>query len=96
MIPRWSLSAERQFLQAVENIAGFSRKSADKFIITTLEKVTAALASPGRFPLDSQRDNNDGNFRFFLVGSYRFSYRVTAKEIVILRCRHIKQAPLPY
>lgn len=96
MTLRWLFSAERQFLYAVESIAGFSKKSADKFINETLKKTAGILAMPGRYPLDTQRANNNGNFRFFLVGSYRFSYEVRGSEIVILRCRHCKQAPLSY
>lgn len=51
---------------------------------------------PEMFPPDKFKKNNDGSWRAFEKLRYRISYRVTAKEIRIVRMRHTSRSPLQY
>ena len=45
---------------------------------------------------DKYRINNDGSFRAYELHRYRIAYRLTEKEIIILRVRHTSMEPKQY
>lgn len=51
---------------------------------------------PEVFPPDKFKKNNDGSWRAFEKFRYRISYRITLKEIRIVRLRHTSRSPLAY
>ena len=48
------------------------------------------------YPPDKYRKNNDGSFRAYELHRYRIAYRVTEKEIIIVRVRHTGMEPKQY
>jgi plasmid stabilization system protein ParE len=51
---------------------------------------------PKKHPRDKFKKNNPGNYRAFEKYSFRIAYKITEREIIILRVRHVKQEPLEY
>ncbi len=92
----WSKSAYRSLQKAYEHIREQSPANAEK-VKETLLAMTRQLADhPERYPLDKFKKDNPGNYRAFEKYSYRVAYRHTAKEIIILRVRHVKKEPKSY
>ena len=62
-------------------------------ILTALE---ALKTRPDRYPPDKFKRDNPGYYRAFETHSYRVAYRFTAKQVRVLRIRHVRQEPKPY
>ncbi|WP_367881809.1 type II toxin-antitoxin system RelE/ParE family toxin [Ferruginibacter sp.] len=45
---------------------------------------------------DKYKNNNDGSFRAYELYRYRIAYRITEKEIIIVRVRHTSMEPKNY
>lgn len=54
------------------------------------------LANSEIHPLDKYRKNNDGRFRAYELHRYRIAYRITEKEIIIVRILHTSLEPREY
>ena len=48
------------------------------------------------FKIDRFKIDNDGSFQAFELFNYRIAYRITEKQIRILRMRHTSREPLQY
>lgn len=68
------------------------RKSKERILASTCK----LAAHPEMYPSDKYRKNNDGSFRAYELHRYRIAYRVTAKEIIIVRVRHTSMEPKEY
>jgi len=51
---------------------------------------------PEKYGLDKFKKDNDGSWRAFEKHHYRVSYRITQKEIRIVRLRHTSKSPLSF
>jgi len=92
----WSLKAMKQLSKAYDYIFKDSPQNVEKVKREILES-TGKLSSHAEIhPQDKYRQNNDGSFRAYELHRYRIAYRVTIKEIIIVRFRHTKMEPKQY
>ena len=82
-----------QLQKAYEYIFERSFQSAQKFRIEIFEIAENLKDNPLIYPLDKNRNNNNGSIRAFELYSYRVAYQITTKEIRILRVRHTSREP---
>jgi plasmid stabilization system protein ParE len=54
------------------------------------------VANPEMNAADKYRKNNDRSFRAYELHHFRIAYKVTEKEIIIVRVRHTSMEPKQY
>jgi plasmid stabilization system protein ParE len=76
----------------------FSRffSEAEKVKEDILMSTRKLIVNPEVNPIDKYRKNNDGSFRAYELHHYRIAYRITEKQIIIVRIRHTKMEPRSY
>ena len=90
----WDEPAFRQLRAIFEYIQQDSIKNAEK-VVKEISAIAESLSNhPERYPLDKNKDNNDGSYRAFEKYKYRIAYRVLPTEVRILRVRSGRQEPL--
>ena len=96
MVTVWTPKAIAEPRKAYEYISQDSLQSARKLIdeITTL--ADKLPEQPEMFPPDKYKKDYDGSWRAFEKLHYRISYRITKKEIRIIRMRHTSRSPIEY
>ena len=92
----WEDEAKSQLKQLYYYVKRDSLQNAVSVRNAIIEKVKKAAIYPESFSPDKYKTNNDGSYRAFELDHYRVSYRVTPKEIIILRIRHTSQSPLQF
>jgi len=92
----WEDEAKRQLKYLYQYIKQDSLQNAVTVRKGILEKVKKAAMYLESFSPEKYKTNNDGSYRAFELDHYRISYRVTSKEIIILRIRHTSQSPLQF
>ena len=92
----WSPSAKKSYRLAWRYIARDSRKIANKVFDEVDDEDDALISNPMRYPADSNRKNNDGDFRAFEIHEFRIAYRIAEDHILVVRFRHVKQKPRRY
>jgi plasmid stabilization system protein ParE len=93
---RWPLRAQIQLAKAYEYIRADSVQNAEKVKKDILASTRKLTSNPEIHPPDKYRKNNDGSFRAYELNHYRIAYRITEKEIIIVRVRHTSMEPKPY
>ncbi|QEC43695.1 type II toxin-antitoxin system RelE/ParE family toxin [Pseudobacter ginsenosidimutans] len=96
MVVLWSQSAKNALRQAFEYIATDSPQAAQAVINEIVDATLILVQHPERHHLDKFKKNNDGSWRAFELHRYRISYKVTEKNIRIVRMRHTSRNPLDY
>jgi plasmid stabilization system protein ParE len=92
----WPARAQKQLAQAYEYILESSPQNAQKIKEAILTSTRKLPAHPEKHPPDKYRKNNDKSFRAYELHRLRIAYRVTEKEIIIVRVRHTKMEPKSY
>ena len=92
----WDRAALYSLQKVFEYIQKDSPQNAVKVRDSILKIIRGIPDHPLKFPPDKFKTNNQGNYRAFEKFSYRIAYRVSDKEIKILRIRHVKQEPKGY
>lgn len=92
----WDKTAYTSLQVAYDYIKEESLVNAEQVREGILKIIEGLPAHPEKYPPDKFKKQNDGNYRAFEKYSYRVVYKVTEKEIIILRLRHVKQAPKEY
>jgi len=96
MVTVWTPQAVAELKSAFEYISQDSPQNAQK-VTTELTALADKLPeNPEMFPPDKYKKNNDGSWRAFEKHHYRISYRITKKDIRIVRMRHTSRTPLDY
>lgn len=96
MVVVWSNSAKAALKKVYEYIALDSLQNA-QMVRDELIDLTIHLSNhPEKHPADLYKTNNDGSWRAFEKHHYRVSYRITEKQIRIIRVRHTSKNPLKY
>ncbi len=93
---RWPYRAQNQLAKAYQYILITSYQNAEKVKKDILASVHKLVVNPEMYPPDKFRKNNDGSFRAYELHRYRIAYRVTEKEIIIVRVRHTSMEPKKY
>ncbi len=93
---RWPLLAQRQLESAYKYILLSSYQNAQKVKNDILESTRKLTSNPEIYPPDKYRKNNDGCFSAYELHSYRIVYRISEKEIIIVRVRHTGMEPNEY
>ena len=92
----WDKKALEELEVILEYISKESKSGARIVKTAIIETIKSLKKQPYIFNADALKDNNDNSYRAFIVYSYRISYKVTAKEVIILRVRHTSREPLPH
>jgi len=94
----WDEPARIQLKRIYEYIRKDSLQNAQKVKSEIIKIANSLSENPERFPLDKNKDDNDGTFRVFTKYKYRVAYTILQDQnaIVILRVRSEKQEPLQY
>lgn len=92
----WSFTAQKQLADAYEYILISSYQNAEKVKTAILASTQRLATQPEMHSLDKYRKDNDGSFRSYELHRYRIAYRVTKKNIIILRVRHTSMEPKSY
>ncbi len=92
----WPPRAQKQLAHAYEYIFENSPQNAKKIREAILTSTRKLPAHPEKHPPDKYRKNNDKSFRAYELHRFRIAYRITEKEIIIVRVRHTKTDPVPY
>ena len=92
----WNKRASENFAKALKRISQESYQNAELVETAVLTKLETLKSHPEKYPPDKFKHNNQGNYRAFETHSYRVAYRFTAKQIRVLRIRHVKQEPKSY
>jgi plasmid stabilization system protein ParE len=92
----WPPTAQKQLTKAYEYILSRSVQNAEKVKQDILASTRRLPANPEIHPADKHRKNNDGSFSAYEIHRYRIAYRVTSKEIIIVRVRHTGMEPKQY
>ena len=91
----WSETAQNQ-LKKIYTYLSKKSKSVDisnKIIDKIYNSVTILSTNWEIYELDEMKISNKGNYRAFEIYSYRITYKVTLKQIQILRIRHTSRNP---
>jgi plasmid stabilization system protein ParE len=92
----WTKTSLRQFENAIAYIALDSEQNAIKVMNDIIAALSKTLRHSEFYRPDKYKRNNDGSYRAFEKHHYRVSYRVTKKEIRVLRVRHTSMEPKEY
>lgn len=91
---KWNKLAVKQLLEIIQYLEDNELTDyAEKIEIRILSKIKSLPDHLGTFPKDRLKKNNDGSFFAFEIDRYRISFRITDKEIRILRVRHSSRRP---
>lgn len=93
---RWPQLSQKQLAKAYEYISKDSYQNAEKIKKEILLSTRKLSANPEMHAPDRYRKNNDGSFRAYEIHRYRIAYRITEKEIIIVRVRHTSMEPKQY
>lgn len=92
----WDKVALKQLKEAYDKIMEDTYKGAVMVRDDIFDAVEKIPEQPNRYPVDKFKNNNTGNYRAFELHNYRIAYKITDKNIQILRIRHTKREPLNY
>jgi plasmid stabilization system protein ParE len=96
MVTVWTPQAISELKKAYKYINQDSPQNAKKVVDEITILADKLPDQPEMFPPDKFKKNNDGTWRAFEKFRYRISYRITDKEIRIVRMRHISRSPVQY
>ncbi len=92
----WSKNATEQYYQILEYLSEEAPDAVNIVGNALLDMIEALTLEYNNYPPDRFKKDNDGTFKAALVFNYRVSYRITEKEIHILRIRHTSREPMNY
>lgn len=96
MVTVWSKRARIELQKAYLYIQLDSPQNAEMVRDEIIDLTIDLCNDPIKHPPDKFKKDNDGTWRAFEKYHYRISYRVTPKEIRIVRFRHTSRSPLSF
>lgn len=92
----WNKRPSKFLATALKIISDDSIVQAERIEESLITAIQSLISNPEKFPPDKFKENNPGNFRAFEKPPFRIAYKVTERQIRILRMRYIKQEPKGY
>jgi len=92
----WDKSAYLSLQSIFDYIRRDSQLNAEKVRRGVLNTILNLSKYSENYPPDRFKKDNNGNYRAFEKFSVRVAYKITEREIKILRIRHVKQEPKRY
>jgi plasmid stabilization system protein ParE len=92
----WENKTKEELKKAYQYILKDSHQNGVKVRDEIINATLSLLKYPERYPLDKYKRDNDGTWRAFELHHYRISYRLTEKQIRIVRFRHTSRSPQLY
>ena len=92
----WNKRPSKFLAQALKRISEDSLLQAERVEEAILTSIAGLIPNPEKYPPDKFKKNNPGNYRAFEKLSFRIAYKLTERQIRILRIRHVKQEPKEY
>ena len=92
----WNKKPSKFLARALRRISEDSVLQAERVEESISRSIADLILRPERHPPDKFSRNNPGSYRAFEIMSFRIAYKLTPKEIRILRIRHVKQEPKEY
>ena len=93
----WDKVALNQLKEIYDNLkTGDNLVYAKEVKNSILKKCKELLENPNLYEQDRFKSDNDGSFRAFEKFKYRVAYKITEKQIRILRVRHTSREPIEY
>ena len=91
----WSETAHNQLKKIYKYLSKKSKSEdiSNKVIDKIYNSVTILSTNWEIYELDEMKISNKGNYRAFEIYSYRITYKITLKQIQILRIRHTSRNP---
>ncbi|MNL53605.1 Plasmid stabilization system protein [compost metagenome] len=91
----WSETAQNQLKKIYKYLSKKSKNEdiSNKVIDKIYNSVTILSTNWEIYELDEMKISNKGNYRAFEIYSYRVTYKITLKQIQILRIRHTSRNP---
>lgn len=91
----WSNTAQNQLEKIYFYLVKQSKniQTPNKVVSAIHSSVTILETNWEIYELDEMKKSNDGNYRAFEIYNYIISYKITPKEIQILRIRHTSRNP---
>jgi addiction module RelE/StbE family toxin len=91
----WSETAQNQLKKIYKYLSKKSKNEdiSNKVIDKIYNSVTILSTNWEIYELDEMKISNKGNYRTFEIYSYRVTYKITLKQIQILRIRHTSRNP---
>ena len=90
----WSETATSQLKEIYRYIKKDSEAAARHVKSKILESTKILGTDSQVYQSDILKDNNRGNYRAYIVFSYRISYKIEDDYVLILRVRHTSREPL--
>lgn len=95
-VVNWPHPVQKQLEKIYQYILLNSYQNAEKIKAAILDSTRKLPGYPEMYPRDKYRKNNDGSFRAYEIHRCRITYRITDKEIIIVRVRHTSMEPREY
>ena len=92
----WDETALQNFIDILEYIKQDSPTNSKRVASRIINLVKAIQANPLMYREDELKRDNDGTYRVFNRESFRVSYKIEPKVIIIARIRHSSQEPISY
>jgi plasmid stabilization system protein ParE len=92
----WDKPAYTSLQIAYDYIKQDSPANAEKVQEEIVKIIRSLPDHPKKYPPDKFKNDNKGDYRAFEKHAYRVAYKITEKEIIILRIQHVKQDPKEY
>ena len=93
----WDKVALNQLKEIYDNLkTGDNLVYAKEVKNSVLKTCKELLENPNLYEQDRFKSDNDGSFRAFEKFKYRVAYKITVKQIRILRVRHTSREPIEY
>jgi plasmid stabilization system protein ParE len=96
MVTVWSKRAKAELQKAYIYISLDSLQNAEIVRDDIIDLTIEISKHPEKHPVDKFKKDNDGTWRAFEMHHYRVSYKITEKEIRIVRLRHTSKSPLNF
>lgn len=92
----WSNLAKEQLKEIYQYIKKDSEISAKKVRAQILTSTRLLATGKEIYKADELKEDNKGNYRAYILYSYRITYKIELNSIQILRVRHTSREPLKH